>query len=294
MPGFQYKNKMDFMDTPEEKYTPMLKNRSVLAIDCGNTNIKLGIFSESELVVNFRIATDLIKTSDEYAALIRSLLAGEGDAAAFDGVVLSSVVPPVTPMLERAAAKVTRQSCLVVNPRARSGVAIRVDHPEQLGADLLCLAAGAAVRHPLPAIVVSFGTATAFVAVGQPAEILGVAIAPGILSSAHALSAKAAQLPEIDLASPKTALGRDTVAAMRAGMVYGFAGLVDRVIAEMSREMGGAPAVIATGGLLNIISRVTETPTRYDPFLSLHGLYAIWKLNQTPPEASAEPNVTLE
>jgi len=259
----------------------MTEPTRLLAVDCGNTQIKFGVFRGDALAVNFRIATDAHKTSDEYAVLIRALLAGEGiDSRSFDGAALSSVVPPVLPLLERAVAKVTGRPCLVIRHGLDAGVAVRTAHPAELGSDLLCLAAGAAVRYPLPAVIVSFGTATAFVAVSAAREIVGVAIAPGILSAAQSLSANAAKLPQIDLAQPESALGRDTIGAMRAGMVYGFAGLVDRVCGEMGRAMGAAPAVVATGGLLNIIAQVATTVTRYDAFLSLHGLRVIWERNR--------------
>ena len=190
------------------------------------------------------------------------------------------MVPPVLPLLERAVAKVIARPCLVIRPGLAAGVAVKTANPGELGSDLLCLAAGAAARYPLPAVVVSFGTATAFVAVSAAREIVGVAIAPGILSAAQSLSANAAKLPQIDLAQPESALGRDTIGAMRAGMVYGFAGLVDRVCGEMGRAMGAAPTVVATGGLLNIIAQVATTVTRYDAFLSLHGLRIVWELNR--------------
>jgi type III pantothenate kinase len=258
----------------------MTEPTQLLAVDCGNTHIKFGVFRGDALAANFRIATDAHKTSDEYAVLIRSLLAGEGiDGLAFAGSAVSSVVPPVLPLLERAVAKVTARPCLVIRHGLNAGIAVRTNNPGELGSDLLCLAAGAAARYPLPAVIVSFGTATAFVAVSAEREIVGVAIAPGILSAAQSLSRNAAKLPQIDLARPESPLGRDTIGAMRAGMVYGFAGLVDRVCQEMGRAMGAVPTVVATGGLLNIIAQVATTVTRYDAFLSLHGLRIIWELN---------------
>jgi type III pantothenate kinase len=258
--------------------------RQVLAVDCGNTQIKLGVFRGAELAANFRLATDPHKTSDEYAILLRALLTDEGLAPReFDGAVLASVVPPVQPLLVRAVSKVLGRPCLEVTATMDTGIRIRVDNPEEVGADLICLAVGAAGRYPLPVIVCSFGTATALLAVSAASELAGVAIAPGILAAVGALSNNAAKLPQIDLATPQTALGRNTVEAMRAGVVYGFAGLAERLVGEMSRELaaagggGPAPTVVATGGLLNLIAKVTTVFRHYDPFLSLHGLRLLWE-----------------
>ncbi len=258
----------------------MPNGRLVLVIDCGNTNIKFGAFDGQNLISNFRIATNLVKTSDEYSITLRSLLQEDGfDAASFEGVVISSVVPPVLPLLERAVEKVLGHQCLVVRPGIKTGIGIMAENPKELGSDLLSLAVGAVVRHSLPAIVVSVGTATAFVAVSKKPEIVGVAIAPGILAAADSLSSMTAKLPKIELAKPEAALGRNTIDSMRSGLVFGFAGLVDRVALEMAKEMEENPTVIATGGLLNIISSVTTTVSRFDPFLSLYGLKALYDKN---------------
>ncbi|HOO97142.1 MAG TPA: type III pantothenate kinase [Caldisericia bacterium] len=258
-----------------------MKNGSlVLTVDCGNSNIKFGVFSGDELVANYRVSTDSSKTSDEYAVLLRCLLESGGiDTKDFKGAILSSVVPPVQPFLERAIEKVLSYSCITVQPGIKTGVTINAENPKELGADLLCLSVGAVVRHTLPAVVVSLGTATAFVAVSSKPSITGVSIAPGILSAATSLSRTAAQLPQIELASPKTALGRNTTQSMRSGLVFGFAGLVDRICHEMSKEMEKQPIIIATGGLLNIISKTTTSITRFDPFLSMYGLKALYEKN---------------
>jgi type III pantothenate kinase len=288
----------------------MSEERRILAVDCGNTQIKLGVFRDGELAASYRLATDPQKTSDEYAILLRALLTDEGLAPRkFDGAILASVVPPVQPLLERAVSKVLGRPCLEVTPALDTGIRARVDNPAEVGADLVCLAAGAAGRYRLPAVVCSFGTATAILAVVSPkegegggltAELAGVAIAPGILSAVHSLFADAAKLPQIDLVTPRTALGQNTIEAMRAGVVFGFAGLAERVVGEMIRELAlrdggdtagagepptagtvhaGEPTIIATGGLLNLISHVTRLFQHYDPFLSLHGLRLIWERN---------------
>jgi len=249
----------------------------ILAVDCGNTQIKLGVFQDEALVANFRLATDPQKTSDEYAVLIRSLLAGDHLAPSrFSGSILASVVPPVQPLLEWALEKVLGRPCQSVTPLTKTGLRLEVVNPAEVGADLICLAVGAVRGFPLPAIIVSFGTATAFLAVNREPALVGAAIAPGILTAARSLSSSAAKLPQIDLAPPRSALGRDTIEAMRAGLIFGFAGLVERIVSEMAREMGDHPHVIATGGLLNLISQTTKVFDHYEPFLSLQGLRHLW------------------
>lgn len=252
----------------------------ILVVDCGNTNIKIGIFDGDDLKARFSISTDSEKTSDEYVVIIRSLIQAESiELSQFQGSILASVVPPVLPLLKRAIEKTIDSTCIVVKPGVKTGMSIKTENPKELGSDLLCLAVGASARHSLPAIIVSLGTATAFVAVSEKKEISGVAIAPGIITATHSLATGAAKLPQIELAQPQSALGRNTIQSMRAGIVLGFAGLVDRVCLEMSREMSKQPVVIATGGLLNIISQSTTSITRYDPFLSLYGLKALYDKN---------------
>ena len=258
----------------------MSSGKLTLCIDCGNTNIKFGVFDSVSLVANFRVATDTIKTSDEYAIMLRSLLKEDKlDPNQFEGAIISSVVPPVTPLMERAIEKVLAKNSIVVKPGIKTGMGIQAENPKELGSDLLCLAVGASVRHSLPAIIVSFGTATAFVAVSRKPDILGVAIAPGIISALNSLTMMTAKPPRIEIMVPETALGRNTIDSMRAGITFGFAGLVDRIAVEMSKNMDEQPTVIATGGLLNLISTVTTTVSRFDPFLSLYGLKALYDKN---------------
>ena len=260
-----------------------------LAVDCGNTQIKLGVYQGSELVANFRLATDPRKTSDEYAVLLRSVLIGDRLAPRhFDGAAISCVVPPLQPLLKRAVEKVLETKCLVVGHETDTGIAIRADMPSEVGADIICLAAGAAASGPLPAVVAAFGTATVFLAVDETPGLAGVAIAPGIISSTRSLFTEAARLPQIDLATPRSVMGQNTVDALRAGVVYGFAGAAERIVGEMGRALGRKPSVIATGGLLNILSQATPIFDRYDPFLSLLGLRVIWERGGSEPGTAAD------
>ncbi|MBP7733592.1 MAG: type III pantothenate kinase [Caldisericia bacterium] len=259
----------------------MTTKNLVLVVDCGNSNIKFGIFNgDANMHTNFRISTDYSKTADEYFVLIKSLLVNFNiEIEAIGGAIISSVVPPVLPMLERAVGKIIGKRPLGVYPGIKTGIGIQTENPKEVGSDLICLAVGATDRHQVPAIIVSFGTATAFVAVSSKNEIVGASIAPGLLSATESLSLKTAKLPEIKLAKPKTSLGRNTIESMRSGIVFGFAGLVDRVVDEMTKEMGETPVIIGTGGLLSIMSTVPNCIQKYDPFLSLFGLKALYDKN---------------
>ncbi len=258
----------------------MSNGRLVLVADCGNTNIKFGVFSGNTLISNFRMATDVDKTSDEYAFYLRGLLNEDNhNPSDFEGAIISSVVPPILPLMDRAIEKVMTRNSIIVKPGIRTGIGIQAENPKELGADLLCLAVGAISRHSLPAIVVSLGTASAFVAISKKPDIMGVAIAPGIISAANSLSTQTAKLPKIEIAKPESALGRNTIDSMRSGITFGFAGLVDRICMEMSKEMEEPPTIIATGGLLNIISTVATSISRFDPFLSLYGLKVLYDKN---------------
>ena len=259
----------------------MAEKNLVLAVDCGNSNIKFGIFNGDAMMrTNFRVSTDYSKTADEYFVLIKSLLVNFNvDVEAIDGAIISSVVPPVQPMLERAVARIIGKRPLGVYPGIKTGIGIQTENPKEVGSDLICLAIGASARHQIPAIIVSFGTATAFVAVSSKNEIVGASIAPGLLLATESLSLKTAKLPEIKLARPRTALGRNTVESMRSGIIFGFAGLVDRVVSEMANEMGESPVIIGTGGLTSIMSTVPTCIQKYDPFLSLYGLKALYDRN---------------
>lgn len=259
----------------------MTDKNLVLAVDCGNSNIKFGIFGGgTNMHSNFRISTDYSKTADEYFVLIKSLLVSyEIDISKIGGAIISSVVPPVLPMLEKAVEKIIGKKPLGVYPGIKTGIGIQTENPKEVGSDLICLAVGAIFRHQIPAIVVSFGTATAFIAVSSKSEITGAAIAPGLLSATESLSQKTAKLPEIKLAKPKTSLGRNTIESMRSGIIFGFAGLVDRIVAEMTREMGETPVIIGTGGLTSIMSTVQTCIQKYDPYLSLYGLKALYDRN---------------
>jgi type III pantothenate kinase len=195
------------------------------------------------------------------------------------GVIVSSVVPVVTEMLRVMTHKYFHFAPVVVGPGIRTGMALAVENPREVGADRLVNALAAYEAHGGPGIVVDFGTATSFDVYSAKGEFLGGAIAPGIATSISALSAKGAQLPRIELAEPASAVGRSTVEAMRSGAVYGFAGMVDRIVEELSAELEADPVVTATGGLAPPIVRACRTIAVHDPWLTLKGLRLIWERN---------------
>jgi type III pantothenate kinase len=253
----------------------------LLVIDVGNTNITLGAFAGDRLRATWRIATDVHKTPDEYTALLRVMLPPSGvKLEEVSDIILASVVPPLQRTMVHVCEQCFGQRPVVVEAGIRTGIKIVYEQPREVGADRIANAVGAVKRYGGPAIVVDFGTATTFDAVSADGDYVGGAIAPGIVIATEALFAHAAKLPRIDLVRPKSVIGRNTVAAMQAGIIYGYAGLVDGLVERIKRELGGQAAVIATGGLAEIIAPESSTITVVDHELTLHGLYYLYQLNR--------------
>ncbi|MDN5364645.1 MAG: type pantothenate kinase [Eubacteriales bacterium] len=253
----------------------------VLGIDIGNTHIVLGVFSEGKLLVDWRIATDREKTADEYGIQIRILFDYAGiDYSAVKGVVISSVVPPLTPVMERMAVKYFRQQPLIVGPGIKTCMPIKYENPREVGADRIVNAVAAYDLYGGPLIIVDFGTATTFCAVSEKGEYLGGAIAPGIGISAEALMARAAKLPRVELVKPKSVIGRNTIMSMQAGIIYGYVGLVEYIVTRMKEEMGGTAKVVATGGWAELIARETNCIQEVHPHLTLYGLWLLYQRNR--------------
>lgn len=253
----------------------------LLAIDVGNTNIVIGAYDGTRLLASWRIATEVQRQADEYAVLLRGLSElGGVSLAQVRGVALASVVPPLTETFRALARQYLRVEPLVVEPGIRTGVRVRVDNPREVGADRIVNALAAQQLYGTPAIVIDLGTATTFDAVSAEGDYLGGAIAPGIQVALEALVGRTSRLQRIELARPKTAIGRNTVAAMQSGLLFGYVGLVEGLIDRFQQELGGDAKVIATGGLARLIAAETPKIQVVNPELTLEGLRLIYELNR--------------
>jgi len=253
----------------------------LLAIDIGNTNVVLGVFEKERLVESWRVGTKTQITSDEYAMILKDLFGFAGiEFKAIMGVIISSVVPPLLPVMTEMARKYFRIEPVVVTSETRTGITFKYENPKEIGADRIVNAVAAYKLFGGPLIIVDFGTATTFCAVTKKGEYLGGAIVPGIRISAEALFQRASKLPRFELVKPPSIIGKDTVSAMQAGMLYGYAGLVDRIVEQMRKEFAADAKVVATGGLAELVARETRSITEIRPDLTLEGLRIIYELTR--------------
>src|SRR3990172_1476737 len=245
----------------------------LLVVDIGNTNVVIGLFQQERLVATWRIATAMHKTSDEYMVLLSSFFSYGGLAPGdVRSVVLASVVPPLVPVFEDVCRRFLEQAPLVVGPGIRTGVRILYENPKEVGADRIANALAVYRLYGGPAIVIDFGTATTFDAVSREGDYLGGAIAPGIEIASEALFEHTAKLPRVELTRPKHAIGRNTVASMQSGILFGYVGLVEGMGARIKQELGGSARVLATGGLADVVARETRVIEVVDHHLTLTGL----------------------
>ena len=260
----------------------------LLAIDVGNTNIVLGVFrtSDWEIVHSWRLTTLRERTADELGILVTSLCERHRvQPSAVTGIVLGSVVPPLTSTMVNMVVNYFGRWPLVVDPAANSGMPILYENPAEVGADRVVngIAAYEAYgRQPVrPVIVVDFGTATTFDAISARGEYLGGVICPGPQISADALFQRAARLPRIDVRKPAQVIGRTTVSSMQAGLFWGYVDMVEGLVRRIREELQGDPVVVATGGLAVLVSPETSLIDHVDPELTLRGLQIVWARNQT-------------
>lgn len=253
----------------------------ILAIDIGNTNIVLGCMEGTRIVVEARMATDLLKTSDQYCVELKNLLRlYEVDLTAIEGVIISSVVPPVLNSCKTAVRKLTGKTPMVVGPGIKTGLNIQMENPAQIGSDLIVAAVAALSRFAPPLIIIDMGTATTITAIDKNGTYVGGCISPGPKLSAEVLSSRTAQLPAISLESPKRAIGKNTVEAMRSGVMLGSACMVDGMIDRLEQELGQKATVIATGGIARFVLPMCRSEIIYDRDLLLKGLATLYENNR--------------
>lgn len=253
----------------------------LLAIDIGNTNTVLGVYRGDELVAQWRIQTDHRRTADEYAVLLRELMAGGGfDIGAVTHGIMSSVVPPAVFELTSFFERHVEVPVLIVGPGIRTGMPILYENPREVGADRIVNAVAAYDRFATGCIVVDFGTATTWDVVTPKGEYLGGVIAPGVSISAEALYEHAAKLPRVEVIYPKKVVGRNTVASMQSGLFYGYLGMVDSVVEAIRREVELDLRCIATGGLAKLFADKSRVIEDTDENLTLRGLKILFERNR--------------
>ena len=253
----------------------------LLAIDIGNTDTTLGVFEGEELRATWHMATSIHRRGDEYGALLLNLLHQQGlDTSDIKEIALCSVVPPLISTFGELFQRYFHISPLVVGAGVKTGVRIRMDNPREVGADRIVNAAAAHHLYGGPVIVTDLGTATTFDTVSKEGDYLGGAIAPGIITAAEALFTQAAMLPRVELTRPKRAIGTNTIAAMQSGIIFGYVGLIEGIVARIQQELGEKAKVVATGGVAELIAKETSVIDVVNPNLTLIGLRLIYLMNQ--------------
>lgn len=252
----------------------------ILAIDIGNTNIVLGCIRDSEILFEARMATDRIKTGDQYCVELKSMLElFHVPLSEIDGCILSSVVPQVQQAMVGAVERLIGKPCLTVGPGLKTGLQIKIDNPAQAGSDLIVGAVAAIEAYGAPLCIIDLGTATTICVIGRDGSFLGGSIAPGVMLSLNALSSGTAQLPGISLEQPKKVIGTNTVDSMRSGLLLGSAAMLDGMIERVEEELGYPTRVVATGGLSKFIVPLCKRDIEIDENMLLRGLEILYRKN---------------
>ncbi len=253
----------------------------LLAIDIGNTNLVIGCIHDDKILFKARIATDSIRTSDQYGVEIKNMLEAYGvKRSDIDDCIISSVVPPVFNSVRTGVIKIIGKQPMVVGPGLKTGLNIHVDVPSQVGSDRIVIAVAALAEYKAPLLLMDLGTATTIESVEPDNVYMGGVIIPGVRVSLDALTSRAAQLPGISLDRPKQVIGKNTVDCMRSGMMYGTAAMIDGLVERMEEELGHRCTLIATGGLAQFIAPLCKREIILDKDLLLKGLNIIYKKNK--------------
>lgn len=254
----------------------------LLVIDVGNTNTVLGLFDGDNLLHNWRVRTVTDHTADEYGMLILNLYKSDPGlkSKVVSNIIISCVVPPMLNILEPLCEKYFHIRPLIVGPGIKTGMPIFYDNPKEVGADRIVNAVAAYEKYKDELIIVDFGTATTFDYISKKGEYMGGCICPGIAISIQALFDRTAKLPRVEFSRPKTIITKDTVSGMQAGIIFGYAGLVDGIVERMKQEVKSNPKVIATGGLAGTIAPETKSIEVVEEMLTLEGLRIIYKKNK--------------
>ncbi|WP_404430180.1 type III pantothenate kinase [Sutcliffiella horikoshii] len=252
----------------------------LFVLDVGNTNTVIGVYDGEELKHHWRVETSRNKTEDEFGMIFKSLLEHVGlSFKDFEGIIISSVVPPIMFSLERMCQKYFQLKPLIVGPGIKTGLNIKYENPREVGADRIVNAVAGIHLYGSPLIIVDFGTATTYCYVNEDKQYMGGAIAPGISISTEALYSRASKLPRIEIARPDGVIGKNTVSAMQAGILFGYVGQVEGIVNRMKKQSDVTPKVIATGGLAALIGNESDVIDIVDPFLTLKGLHLIYMKN---------------
>ena len=256
----------------------------LLVIDIGNTETTLGVFEGEELRATWHMATAIHRMADEYATFMLNLLHNKGlNTADIKGIALCSVVPPLTATFEQLSQRYFQISPLIVASGVKTGVRIRMDNPREVGADRIANAAAAHHLYRGPIIIVDLGTATTFDTISKEGDYLGGAIAPGIATAAEALFTRASMLPRVELTRPKYAIGTNTIAAIQSGIIFGYVGLIEGIVARIQEELEEIEEkaeVVATGGYAELLAKETSIIDIVNPNLTLIGLRLIYMMNK--------------